>query len=464
MSSIKDIAERTALMSKPRGDEPVTLTPAWESINVPEEELNFTELTMQDAHLQLNPPKDRLNIVYWIFVVHGIGVLIPWNMFITAKSYFMDYKLSKTYTGIDVVYLMNFMFYLQIASQLPNFLFNWFNVFVRSGGNLAVRIVWSITALIILFILTSIMAMIDTSTWPNTFFWFTMVSVVAINIASGIYQNTIYGLAARLPSKYSGGIVLGFNISGTFTSIVNILADEFTTNKRTAAIYYFITALFVLLICFDTYFCLPLNKFYRFYDQKHNKEVKKSQVNNNQNVPYWKIFKKAFPQLLNVYVIFVVTLSLFPSVHSEIKQVDPNFIFGGNQFMNVLCFLSFNVCTVIGSYLATKFQWPGPKNLKYAVWLRLLLVPLFLLCDYQPTGVVRTLPVLIKSDWIYWAVAAAMAISSGYLSSLAIQYCPGQVKPEHSAIAGMLAGACLITGILSGIVSSYFWPIFVQLF
>jgi hypothetical protein len=30
-------------------------------------------------------------------------------------------------------------------------------------------------------------------------------------------------------------------------------------NQRTAAIYYFITALFVLLACFDTYFALPLN-------------------------------------------------------------------------------------------------------------------------------------------------------------------------------------------------------------
>ena len=30
-------------------------------------------------------------------------------------------------------------------------------------------------------------------------------------------------------------------------------------SPRTAAIYYFITALFMLLACFDTYFALPLN-------------------------------------------------------------------------------------------------------------------------------------------------------------------------------------------------------------
>ena len=27
--------------------------------------------------------------------------------------------------------------------------------------------------------------------------------------ANGVYQNTIYGLAAKLPFKYTGGVVLG---------------------------------------------------------------------------------------------------------------------------------------------------------------------------------------------------------------------------------------------------------------
>lgn len=49
------------------------------------------------------------------------------------------------------------------------------------------------------------------------------------------------------------------NISGTFTAIINIVAIAVAPNIRTSAIYYFITALFVLLACFDSYFALPLN-------------------------------------------------------------------------------------------------------------------------------------------------------------------------------------------------------------
>lgn len=66
-------------------------------------------------------------------------------------------------------------------------------------------------------------------------------------------------MAAKLPFKYTGAVVLGSNISGTFTSIISILSTQFASSDRTAAIYYFIAAMFVLLLCFDTYFALPLN-------------------------------------------------------------------------------------------------------------------------------------------------------------------------------------------------------------
>ena len=42
-------------------------------------------------------------------------------------------------------------------------------------------------------------------------------------------------------------------------AVINLVSISLAPNPRTAAIYYFITALFVLLACFDTYFALPLN-------------------------------------------------------------------------------------------------------------------------------------------------------------------------------------------------------------
>lgn len=79
---------------KVRQQQPVRLQPSWEENNLPEDELNFKSLTMEDASLQLNTPADRYNLVYLTFLLHGIGVLMPWNMFITAKSVMFSFFFS----------------------------------------------------------------------------------------------------------------------------------------------------------------------------------------------------------------------------------------------------------------------------------------------------------------------------------------------------------------------------------
>ena len=62
---------------------------------------------------------------------------------------------------------------------------------------------------ILVLILTIVLAMVETSTWPSVFFYLTICSVVLLNMANGVYQNTVYGLAARLPFRYTGAVVLG---------------------------------------------------------------------------------------------------------------------------------------------------------------------------------------------------------------------------------------------------------------
>ncbi|KAG5887435.1 hypothetical protein JTB14_003287 [Gonioctena quinquepunctata] len=441
--------------------QPVKLQPSWEENILPEDELNFKNLTMDEASLQLNTPPDRYNLVYITFLIHGIGVLMPWNMFITAIDYFTKYKLSKEYIGFAFPYVSNFMQYLTFSSQVPSVLFNWMNIFVQIGGNLTTRIVWSIGVEVVIFIITVIIAMSDTSSIPYGFFWITLVCVVILNIANGIYQNTIFGMAAKLPGKYTGAVVLGSNISGTFTAVVNILSSLMTPNIRMAAIYYFITALFVLLICFDTYFALPLNRYYRHFELKEKKELEKQRQfarGATEKPPYLYILKKCSPQLFNVFLLFFVTLSIFPALHSDIKPSNENFFISKDYYTSITCFITFNIFAMIGSGLPSYFIWPGPRFLWIPVALRILYIPFYLLCNYQVGGVDRILPVLISNDWVYWVVAVTMAISSGYFSSLGMMYTPRMVEEKYAATAGMFAAAALITGIFSGILMSFLWP------
>ncbi|XP_014218272.1 equilibrative nucleoside transporter 1 isoform X2 [Copidosoma floridanum] len=449
-----------------KGAEPVRLSPGWEGTNRPDDELNFKGVTMDQADLELNPPKDRLNIILFIMLLHGIGALMPWNMFITAKSYFVEYKLSENYTHVNSTYANNFLSSLGLGAQIPNVIFNWLNIFVTLGGDLTTRIVWGIFMQVLIFIFTVAMAMMDSSTWPGVFFWLTMVSIVILNTANGIYQNSVFGMAAKLPGKYTGAVVLGSNISGTFTSVVSLLAQYFAPNPRTSAIYYFITALFVLLACFDTYFALPINRFYRYHQYLYEKESKKKSEYSSNRPPLWKVFKQCALQCFNVWFVFFVTLSIFPAVQSDIRKSNPDFIVHEDYYPTLMCFMTFNVTAMLGSYLASLFQWPSKKFVILPILLRALFIPLFLVCNYLPKDVTASQRhyILIDDDWMFFAIAVAMGITSGYFSSISMMYCSSSVEPQYASTAGMFGAAFLITGVFSGILFSYVMPIIVKTF
>ncbi|TMW46219.1 hypothetical protein DOY81_008701, partial [Sarcophaga bullata] len=440
---------------------PISLKPSWEDQSAPNNELNFNVKKLQNKYF--TTPKDKMKIVYFIFLLHGLGTLMPWNMFITAKSYFVDFKLVSTEANVTSTYASNFMQYIGFASQIPNLVFNWLNIFVHLGGDLTKRIVFSILFELVIFIVTVLLAILDSSNWQDVFFWITMISVVLLNMANGIYQNTIYGMVATLPVKYTGAVVLGSNISGLFAAIVQICSAYIFSSYRTSAIYYFITAMLVLLICFDTYFALPLNKFYRYHEILRHKEEKPLNNANDTEVPYWKIYKKAFPQLFNIFLIFFVTLSVFPAIHSDIKPYSDDFFIPKDLFTSITCFLTFNLFAMLGSLTTTWIKWPKPNFLWIPVFLRTLFLPLFMFCNYLPKNTNRSLPVLITNEWIYWSIAVLMSFSSGYLSSLGMMYAPQAVLPKHQITAGMFAAAMLITGIFSGILFSFIFPSLVSI-
>lgn len=219
-------------------------------------------------------PIDKYHLVFLILLLHGIGTLMPWNMFINADAYFRDYKLApQNSTDIDVSEAQldnmrkNFLSYLGLAAQIPNVLFNGLNLVANVGsGNLNLRVNVSLILEALVFLLTIILAVVDSTKWPGAFFYLTMISVVALNMASGVYQNCVFGIGAKFPGSYTNAILIGSNTSGTFTSVVNLLAIWMAPQPQEAAMYYFITALLIISFCIFTYNVLPMNIFFRFYD------------------------------------------------------------------------------------------------------------------------------------------------------------------------------------------------------
>lgn len=66
----------------------------------------------------------------------------------------------------------------------------------------------------VVLILTIVLAAVDTSSWQVPFFYLTMLSVVVLNMAAGIYQNLSWATAADLPMRYANAVVIGCNSVG----------------------------------------------------------------------------------------------------------------------------------------------------------------------------------------------------------------------------------------------------------
>ncbi|KAH7640478.1 equilibrative nucleoside transporter-like protein [Dermatophagoides farinae] len=450
---------------------------------------------VRSSEIMANVPIDRMKIIFIIFFINGIGTLLPWNMLINADKYFVSYKLNVTDSTPTIDnYRNSFLSYLGIASKAPNILLQLINMFISTQGsvNLGYRITYSLVAQILVFIFIIAMAIVDSSGWPSIFFWLTMLSAVAINLANGIYQSCAYGLAARFPMKYTNSVVMGMNVSGTIAAILMIISIALSPKENLEALIFFSCAVIILFICFIGQFYVNKNEFYRFFATpsmlNSNLNLIKSinacpscfekghSKTSNNNCPhlsrsleravsydgksfhdkqpliesktqqYLQVFRSIWMLLLNIILIYVVSLSLFPTVHARIIPKDN--IISSAYFSPVFCFLSFNLFATVGNLIAQYVQWPGPRYLIIFSLIRLFLH--------------RSLPVIFNNDWMYIVGSITMAISSGYLSSLCMMYAPKCVPSHLATSSGQMAALTILLGILIGINISLIYPCLVR--
>uniref|UniRef100_A0A0K0E115 Equilibrative nucleoside transporter n=1 Tax=Strongyloides stercoralis TaxID=6248 RepID=A0A0K0E115_STRER len=424
--------------------------------------------------MTLAPPKDVYNTVYFIMMLHGIGVLLPWNMLTTiAPSYYVDYKLTTYYENGTISYqpsvAKDFFSYLGIFAQFPNFLLNLINLFLRIKGDLTIRVLVSILILGAGIVFTIIFIFINTSTWIIGFFWMSMGSFFVINGASGMYQNSIYGIAAVLPMEFTNSVVIGNNICGTFISIINIITIAGSNNPKIAALAYFLVSLAVIVLCFFSIPFLKKLEFYKYYDNlSKNASSKENGLEEKVELDmktYLEVFKKGWQQMINVFIVFFVSLTIYPTILSDIVPHNYHdktwtFFISKKFFSPITCFLLFNFFASVGNITASYLPMKCKKIMSIIILLRLLFIPFFIFCNFRPET--RTWSVIFTNEWWYIIGNIIMASTSGYFSSLSMMYAPQTVHSSKSHIAGMMAAFFLISGICAGIGFTFFVTYFTE--
>uniref|UniRef100_A0A094ZWD6 Equilibrative nucleoside transporter 1 n=1 Tax=Schistosoma haematobium TaxID=6185 RepID=A0A094ZWD6_SCHHA len=172
---------------------------------------------------------------------------------------------------------------------------------------------------------------------------------------------------------------------------------------------------------------------------------------------YWSKYsltmKECWSQCANIWCVFSCTLSIFPAVQSRVRPVNPEYFIPPLWFVDVTCFLFFNVFAMLGCILCNWIQFPGPRYLWIPVLLRtIIFIPFFLSCNF---GIENPhLSVLITNDHIYVLGCILFAFSNGHLASLGLMYAPRCCSPDRAPLAGMFAAFFLILGVFTGVYAS----------
>ncbi|XP_054991662.1 equilibrative nucleoside transporter 1 [Sorex araneus] len=443
-------------------------------------------------------PQDRYRAVWLIFFMLGLGTLLPWNFFMTATLYFTN-RLDKsqnmtlaTPTAADSL-IKNasgtaappgrnslsaiFNNVMTLCAMLPLLLFTCLNSFLHQRVSQSVRILSSLFAILLVFLVTAVLVKVPMDALP--FFVITMVKITLINSFGAILQGSLFGLAGLLPASYTAPIMSGQGLAGLFASVAMICAIASGSELAESAFGYFITACVVIVLTIICYLALPRLEFYRYYQQLKlegpgeqetkldliskgeepgpGKEARGSAPNSHpvsKSHSVLAILRHISVPAFSVCFIFTITIGMFPAVAAEVRSSIADNHAWNNYFIPVSCFLIFNVFDWLGRSLTAVCMWPGKDSL----WLpglvvaRVAFVPLLLLCNVQPR---HYLPVVFEHDAWFIFFMAAFAFSNGYLASLCMCFGPKKVKPAEAETAGAIMAFFLSLGLALGAVFSF---------
>lgn len=149
-------------------------------------------------------PQDRYKAVWLIFFMLGLGTLLPWNFFMTATQYFTNRldmaqnmslvtaERNKDIQASDAPAAPSpehgplsaiFNNVMTLCSMLPLLLFTCLNSFLHQRIPQSVRILGSLVAILLVFLVTAILVKVQMDALP--FFVLTMVKIMLINCKPG---------------------------------------------------------------------------------------------------------------------------------------------------------------------------------------------------------------------------------------------------------------------------------------
>jgi len=439
---------------------------------------SINEANIEDMNQEVS------TIGYNMFIIVGLTMVCAWNLWITAVPFFKN-RLSGT------IFQDNFQNYISFVFMLTSTISSFITLKIQEKIDINKRILGSLMILLICFLATTVLSLLPNMN-PYAFFITIMILIVISAVSTAIFQNGGFGLAAQLPSMYMQGIMNGQGLAGAVVVVIQIAivmntqdTDNDTSPGFLKNMYlYFFSVVLITLVCLVGYLTIIRKIASKAINESINNSKNERASNSNEETPLiqhnetdqrstnntnsneqkvYKTFKKIKIQALALFLTFVITLSLFPSVVSGIESInkETNSSYYNNLFVSI-GFLIFTLCDWLGKVMPgyPKFVIRNTRIINMASFSRIIFILLFMVCNVQfkdsyGNPLDRTLPIIIRSDLLYFVILAIFSVSSGYISSLLLMITPDLVEDDEKELSGSIMVFVLSFGLASGSIFSF---------
>ncbi|XP_078724063.1 equilibrative nucleoside transporter 1-like [Lampetra fluviatilis] len=419
-------------------------------------------------------PRDRFKAVWIIFFLLGLGTLLPWSFFITAEEYFKS-RLAQRHVSsnasgqpglqgnasevgehhpADSSLERNFNSVLTLCSMLPMLIFTCLNSVLHRRISERVRMLGSLVAILIFFVLTTVLVHVHAlSHQPSTFFAIIMVTAFLINSFVAVLQGSIFGLVGLLPLNYAVPVMSGQGMAGIFAAVAMIFSLLQGNDHSHSAFGYFITACVTIFITIIAY--LAMSQLVQGNKQPDGEGPEleldaKPEPKIMEPDSVLSILKQIWMPALCVCLTFTITLGVYPAITADVVSTSAT---PGSRweilFIPISCFLLFNLLDWAGRSFAGLPRIGSLWLLLLLVCARAAFVPLFMMCNVHPRGA-AALPVLFPHDAVFIVLILLFAFSNGYLATLAMCYGPKKVSGHNAETAGAIMAFFLSLGLSLG--------------
>ena len=425
-------------------------------------------------------------LAWLIFLALGVGVLLPWNTFLTAFDFF-----SNAFPHVP------FEFVVSLAYNYPSI------VVLAASIKLGPKFSFTSRILVALFIdfvvLVSVPLIVGSSLLSvKTQLYLVLSGVTLTGIATSAQFGAIMGLSSLFPSDFTTAVMAGNGIAGLLVAglraLTKVAYSADVPGYRAAARWYFFLSAGVIASCIAFFLVLlklPITKYYFEVNDNHKEAARIASqrrtagiANSTQNLAAsmraaandpkrslgpltppttpsglrtesalvdaeveeapavsasaMDVFRKMQGDAWCVFYVFFVTLSLFPGLITEIQPVSVH-IFGTNGWFQICLISTFMLGDLIGRSLPQIWIGLTPNNYWIAVIARTAFYPLIAFC-IRPHY-------FDQSDIIPIFIVLCLALSNGYLGTLAMMFGPQRVEESEKEVGGIIMSFFLNAGI-----------------